>query len=256
MAKFDEYKNRYEHVRFERQDGILEIAIHRKGGSALWEGFEGGIHDQLGEAFYMAGRDRENKVVIITGTGDAFCETMDMGDGSQVGGMTPRFWDRITREGKDLLVNLMEIDCPVIGAVNGNAFIHAELLTLSDIVIAAEGAKFADKAHSPGGVPPTDGVHVVWPMLLGPNRARHFLLMGAEIDAAEAQRIGFVAEVVPKDKVRARAWEIARELAKKPTLMLRNSRIALTHHIKRRLQDDLGYGLTLEGMAVMPPYEG
>jgi enoyl-CoA hydratase/carnithine racemase len=250
MARFEEYKDRFKYVRLERQDGILELTIHRDGGSALWEGNRGGIHDEVGQAFQLIARDPDTKVVIITGAGDVFCTQMDPSRGDEP--MDQMFWDRIYREGKDLLMNLLDIEVPVIGALNGDAFIHAELVALSDIVIAAEGARMADKAHAPNGVTPADGVHVIWPMLLGPNRGRHFLLTGAEIDAAEAQRLGVVAEVTPKAKVRERAWEIARELAQKPTLMLRYSRVAMTLDLKRRLLNDLGYGLALEALAARP----
>jgi enoyl-CoA hydratase/carnithine racemase len=251
MIKFEDYKDKFKYVRLERQEGVLELTIHRNGGPAQWEGSLGGIHDELGEAFYLVGRDRETKVVIITGAGDAFCAQMDYsGFGPEPS--QSNFWHRIYKEGKDLLMNLLDIEVPVIGAVNGDAFIHAELVVLSDIVIAAEGARFADKAHAPNGVVPGDGVHVIWPMLLGPNRGRHFLLTGAEIDAAEAHRLGVVAEVVAKDKVRERAWAVARELAQKPHMMLRHSRAALTLELKRRLQADLGYGLMLEAMASVP----
>jgi enoyl-CoA hydratase/carnithine racemase len=251
MNRFADYKDRFKYVRLARQDGILEMTLHRDGGSALWEGNRGGIHDEVGEAFRLIGRDPETRVVIITGAGEVFCTQMDPSRGDDEP-MDQMFWDRIYREGKDLLMNLLDIEVPVIGAMNGDAFIHAELLALSDIVVAAEGARFADKAHAPNGVVPGDGVHVIWPMLLGPNRARHFLLTGAEIDAAEAQRLGVVAEVTPKAKVRERAWEIARELVKKPTLMLRYSRVAMTLDFKRRLLADLGYGLTLEALAARP----
>ena len=248
MIRFDDYKGRFKYVRLERTDGILEVTIHRNGGVAIWEAGERGIHYELGEAFYFIGRDSETKVMIFTGAGDAFIERMDMSAGQAA--MTSEFWFRMYKEGKDLLMNLLDIEVPIVGALNGNAFIHAELIALSDIIVAAEGAKLADKAHFVNGVPPADGVHVVWPMLLGPNRARHFLMTGAEIDAAEAQRLGIVAEVVPKIEVLKRARAIARDLAQKPPLMLRYSRAALTQDIKRRLLDDLGYGLALEGLGV------
>src|SRR5258705_280740 len=83
------------------------------------------------------------------------------------GSPNPDYWDRIYIEGKDLLMNLLDIPVPVIGAVNGPAFIHAELVTMSDIVIASDTAIFADLAHFPGGTVPSDGVHVWWEMLLG-----------------------------------------------------------------------------------------
>jgi enoyl-CoA hydratase/carnithine racemase len=187
-------------------------------------------------------------VVIFTGTGDEFLTRMDT---STIGDINTQYWARIHQEGKDLLQNLLEIEVPIIGAVNGPAFIHAELPTLSDIVIASDRASFADKAHGPGGVVPGDGVHVWWPMLLGPNRARHFLLTGDEIGAEEAKRLGFVAEVVPHARVLERAWEVARDLLAKPPLMLRFTRMAMTQHIKRRMLDDLSYGLMLEGMGIL-----
>jgi enoyl-CoA hydratase/carnithine racemase len=241
-------------VRLQLTEGILEVTIHRAGGAALWEGRPGGIHDELGRVFRLVARHPGVKVMILTGAGDAFCAKMDPDPPGEV--MDARWWDRIFREGRDLIMNLLDIEVPVIGAVNGDAFVHAELVVLSDIVVATEGSRFADKAHAVGGVVPSDGAHVVWPMLLGPNRARHFLLTGAEIDAHEAKRLGFVAEVVPPMRLRERAWEIARELAAKPRMMLRYSRIALTLEFKRRLLNDLGYGLALEGLATLDLISG
>jgi enoyl-CoA hydratase/carnithine racemase len=247
MPAFSTYKDKYRFIKLKREDGILEMAIHRGGGIAQWSFFHGGIHEELGEAFYQIGRDPENRVVIFTGTGDAFLTEYDFSEPDPEAGSSI-FWDRIYKEGKDLLMNLLDIEVPVIGAVNGPAFIHAELLTLSDIVLASDTAIFADKAHAPAGVVPGDGVHIWWPMLLGPNRGRHFLLTGQEIAASEAQALGFVAEVVAKDQLLARAWEIARELVVKPPMMLRYTRVAFVQHIKRRMLDDLGYGLQLEAM--------
>ena len=247
MAQLGSYQHLYKNLRLERRDGILQVTLHQQGGPALWTYAEpGDLHDQLGEAFYKIGRDADNRVVILTGTGDSFL--------TQLGpawphGPTAQDWDRIRREGRDLLMNLLDIEAPVIGAANGPATIHAELLTLSDIVLAADTACFADKAHAAGGVVPGDGVHVWWPMLLGFNRARHFLLTGQEISAAEARTLGFVAEVLPPQRLLPRAWEIATDLAAKPALMLRYTRLAFTQHIKRRMLDDLGYGLVMESAA-------
>jgi enoyl-CoA hydratase/carnithine racemase len=241
------YQNAYRNIRFMRADGILQMQIHHDGGEAVWTAEKGAIHEQLGDAFYRVGRDDENRIIILTGTGDAFLRNMDLSGGAP---LNTAQWARIFKEGRDLLQNLLEIDVPIIAAVNGPAFIHAEIPTLSDIVIASDTASFADKAHAPGGVVPADGVHVWWQMLLGPNRARHFLLTGSEIPAEEARTLGFVAEVVPQDRVLARAWEVARELVQKPPLMLRYSRVAMVQRIKRHMLDDLGYGLMLEGMGI------
>ena len=253
MAKLAEYQNRFKFIRLRREDGILEMAIHKGGANALWGFGEGGIHEELGEVFYQVGRDRENRVVIFTGTGDVFLQDFDFSGVTGPIAPTPSFWDRIYKEGKDLIQNLLEIEVPVIGAVNGNAFIHSELIVLSDIVLAAEHARFADKAHFPMGAVPGDGVQLAWSMLLGPNRSRYFLLTGGEIDAREAQRLGVVAEVLPATSLLPRAWALARELATKSDLTLRYTRAAITLDLKRRMANDLGYGLVLEGLAMMTP---
>lgn len=250
MAKFETYKDKYRFVRMERDAGVLEITIHKDGGAAQWSAFPGGIHDELGQAFYDVGRDAENRVVILTGAGDEFLTEVDWSEPDPDFGK-PEYWDRLYKEGKDLLMNLLDIDVPVIGACNGPAFIHAELLTMSDIVLASETAAFADKAHAPNYTVPGDGVHVWWQMLLGPNRGRHFLLTGAEIGAQEAKTLGVVAEVLPAEELLPRAREIARGFAALPTGMLRGTRTSFVQHIKRRMLDDLGFGLQAEGMGVL-----
>jgi enoyl-CoA hydratase/carnithine racemase len=88
-------------------------------------------------------------------------------------------------------------------------------------------------------------------MLLGPNRARYFLLTGQVLDARAALELGLVAEVLPKGKVLERAWEHARAIAAKPEVLVRHTRAVLTEHIKRRLQEELGYGLYNECLAMM-----
>lgn len=246
MSDFAQYSNQHRNIAFERRDGILQIRLHTEGMPLKWGAVRGSIHDQLGEAFYQVGRDPLNEVVILTGTGDVFCTEFNMDELPADSG-SDQGWYRIVREGKDLLMNLLDIDAPVIGAVNGPAHCHAELLTLSDIVLAAEHASFADLAHYPSSTVPGDGVHVLWPMLLGPNRGRYFLMMGEQIGAAEAKTLGIVGEVLPKDRLLPRAWEIAYMLKQKPLRVLRNTRIALTQRLKKNLLDELGLGLQLEG---------
>ncbi|TAL04832.1 MAG: enoyl-CoA hydratase/isomerase family protein [Rhodospirillaceae bacterium] len=251
MTRLADYQNRFKFIRFRREDGILEMAIHRDGGTALWDFGETGIHKELGDAFYEVAHDRDNKVVIFTGTGDTFLDSLDYGDPTGSIALTPQFADRLYKEGKDLLHNLLDVEVPVIAAINGNAYIHSELPVMADIVIMADHARIADKVHFQGGAVPGDGVHVIWPMLLGPNRGRYFLITGQELDAQEALRLGVVGEVLPGDKLMKRAWDLARDIMQKPELVRRYTRVALTQHLKRRLLDDLGYGLMVESLAMM-----
>jgi enoyl-CoA hydratase/carnithine racemase len=245
MIKFDDYREKYSHIRMERQDGILQITLHTDGGVLKWSGPS---HEQLGYAFADIARDHENRVVIMTGTGDAFCAEIDM---SGIGRFTPEMWDHVYKDGKHLLMNLLDIEVPIIAAVNGPALIHAEIAVLSDVVIASENTEFQDAPHFPSGLVPGDGVHIVWPLLLGINRGRYFLLTGQKLSAREAQTLGVVNEVVPREQLLSRAREIAGEIVKRPTLATRYARVALTQQLKRAMLDNLGYGLALEGLGAL-----
>jgi len=145
---------------------------------------------------------------------------------------------------------MLAIDVPMISAVNGPAVRHAELPVMCDIVLASETATFQDSAHYTGGLVPGDGVHVVFPMVMGLNRGRYFLLTGQVLDAAEALEVGLVNEVLPKDKLMPRAWELAAKIMEQPELNRRYSRILLTEDLRRRMHEYLPYGLALEGLCI------
>jgi len=98
---------------------------------------------------------------------------------------------------------------------------------------------------------PGDGVQSIWPMLLGPNRGRYFLMTGQEIRATEALALGLVGEVLAPDALMPRAREIARTIVARPALANRYTRILLTRDIKARLARELDQGLAMEGLAIL-----
>ena len=157
MTELADYASKYETVSVQREDGILQVTFHTGDGSLLWGE---AAHRELGYAFADIGADPDNKVVILTGTGDDYCADFEPNRPTR---RMPKDWDKTYWEGKRLLTNLLEIEVPVIGAVNGPATIHAEIPVMSDIVLASETATFQDAPHFPRGVVPGDGVHVVWP---------------------------------------------------------------------------------------------
>lgn len=246
--QFDDYATKYTSIGFEREGGVLTLTMHTRGGPAMWGMSLTSLHAELPNAFLDIARDPENKVVILTGTGDAFLTTFDR-EGMFHETSQAEMWPRIYEEGVGLLNNLLAIPVPVIGAVNGPALIHAELLILSDIVLAADHAEFADLAHVPGKTVPGDGVHVIWPMLLGPNRGRYFLLTGERIGAAEAKRLGVVGEVLPAADLLPRARALAAQLAQLPTPMLRYTRQVLVHDLRCRMMGGLASGLAHEALS-------
>lgn len=241
-TKFEDYSQKYQNVRMERRGGIVQLTLHTNGGSMVWDESP---HRELAYAFTDVGADPENKVVIITGAGDDFC-TQIVADAWDL--TAPRKWDKVYWEGKRLIQNLLDIEVPIISAINGPATIHSELVVLNDVVLASDTTYFQDAAHFAFfNAVPGDGVHVVWPLLLGLNRGRYFLLTGQKLTAHEAKELGVVGEVLPKDKLLPRAWELAEEMAVKPVLALRYTRVALTIRLKRLMQEAVGYGLALEG---------
>ncbi|TGR17939.1 MULTISPECIES: enoyl-CoA hydratase/isomerase family protein [unclassified Mesorhizobium] len=249
MSKFSDYSTKYENVQMERQDGLIVVTLHTNGDSLRWSLV---AHRELPEAFHDIGGDPENRVMILTGVGDEFSGPQAT-KGSTLFPSRPsaQLMDTIQWEGRRLLLNLLDIEIPVIGVVNGPAWRHSEIPLMSDIVLASETAAFQDSAHFMSDLVPGDGVHVIYPLLLGTNRGRHFLLTGKILDAREALEFGLVAEVLPADKLRARAEEIAADLITRPNLLLRYTRLLLTQDLKRRLNELLGYGLALESMALM-----
>jgi enoyl-CoA hydratase/carnithine racemase len=251
--RLDQYKDRYENIELYRtDDGVLVMRFHTGGGPLVWSAL---AHEELGYCFTDVGADRDNKVVVMTGTGADWCADINAGS-FKLG--TAGDWDLTFYDGRRLLNNLLDIEVPVISAINGPARIHPEIPVMSDIVIASENTVFQDAPHFMSGIVPGDGAHIVWPHLLGPNRGRYFLIMGQEIDARQALDWGVVSEVVPADQLKARTMEIASMIAAKPTLTRRYTRVALTQRYKRLMHEGLSLGLGLEALAATDalPSEG
>ena len=255
-SRFSEYKDRYANYRFQlSEEGILLMQCHTDGGSLVWDWK---AHDEMSDAFADIAGDREIKVLIHTGTGENY--NANWGGPGHASAHQPVYLAMDGQEGllsldekawygRMLIENLLAVDVPMISAVNGPCNIHSEVPLLGDIVIASEDAYFQDLAHFPRGMVPGDGQHVIWPAIVGRNRARYMLLTGKKLGAREALEWGAVNEVLPKDRLLDRARELARELAKRPPLTLRYTRMLFTQDLKRAFLDELGHGIARETYA-------
>ena len=151
-----------------------------------------------------------------------------------------------------LVHSLLDIEVPIIAAVNGPAKRHADLALMSDIVIAADDVTFEDTAHfQNGSIVPGDGINVVYTLLMGLNRARYLMLTGQVLGAKEAKELGLVAELMPREKLLPRAWELARQLAKKSDMLLRYTRKVLTHPLRRAIDDGMQFNLAMEALSTL-----
>jgi enoyl-CoA hydratase/carnithine racemase len=244
MNRFDTYRDSFPNARLTRsQTGVLEVALHTEGGILV---FNGHTHEQFVDLFHAIASDPDNRVVILTGSGAAFMESISP-EGFDF--FTPQGFDKIYREGKKVLMNILDIEVPLIAAVNGPVRLHSEYILLSDIVLATPSTVFQDKPHFDFGIAPGDGVNLLWPEVIGSIRGRYFLLTRQELDAQTAKEWGVINEIVPADKLLARAREIAEGLAKLPPLTTRYTRIALTQKLRRIIDEGIGYGLALEGIS-------
>ena len=238
------YADDFATIRFERRDGILQMTLHTDGGPLRWGAAP--VQD-LQQAFAAVAADPENRVVILTGAGDEF--NGPKGSPETFPQATARGWESAHWNVRRLLWNLLDIEAPVIAAINGPVWRHAETPLLSDIVLASETTVFQDSGHFVNGLVPADGMHLVMPLVMGINRARYFMLTGQEIDARQALELGMVNEVLPPDRVLPRAWELAGQLVRQSPLVTRYTRVAFTHTIRQLLVANQGYGILLEGMA-------
>ncbi len=244
MSKFEDYRDRFPNAVLSRKEnGVLSIRLHTKNDKLV---FDGHAHEQFVDLFHAVGEDRDNRVVILTGSGNAFMDAISP-EGFDF--FTPQGYDKILREGRKVLSNILDIEVPMITALNGPVLLHSEYALLTDIILATPETVFQDKPHFDFGIVPGDGVNLLWPEVLGSIRGRYFILTRQVLDAATAKSWGVVNEILPPDRLLARAHEIADGIAALPPLTSRYTRIALTQRLRRIIDEGTGYGLALEGIS-------
>jgi enoyl-CoA hydratase/carnithine racemase len=251
--EFVDYQDRFSWARLERDEGgILLCTLNTDGDTLTINSFWKTVHREIGDFFYALASDRETRAIILTGTGDNFIEpppafTREQAEENHF--HSSESWDVISREANALIMRHLEIPVPMIGVLNGPAPYHAELAVMCDVVLAADDSYVSDAVHFLVGNVPGDGVHVIWNALLGPNRARYFLITGEKIYADEARRLGVVHEVMPASELLERAYEHARMLTQtiSPSV-LRSTRMLLTQPLRQAAVANLDFGLALEGL--------
>jgi enoyl-CoA hydratase/carnithine racemase len=231
---FDDYRERYkESFVLKRKDGIIEVRAHSDNGPASWTP---AIHQGWCQLFTIIGNDPENEVLIITGTGDKWIAELDeefMKYVETVLRQNPAAWVKASYDGvymaDALLTNLIwDIHIPTIGVINGPAPGHTEFPLACDLTLCAEDAAFQDP-HFVSNVVPGDGQFSILQKLLGDKRANYAVYMGTSIDAETALDLGVVNEVLPRERLLPRAWEIAAKIMEKDRYVRR-----LTHDLMRQ----------------------
>jgi enoyl-CoA hydratase/carnithine racemase len=232
-----------------RSGGILQLTLHSAGESFV---FNRSAQHEFGELFHRIRRDTENRVLIVAGTGADFCASFDNEAVAELLTRDPSAgWHIMRADATAMLEEFVALDLPVISVVNGPARCHSELPLVADVVLASTTAVFQDATHMLGGMPPADGVQLVWNNLLGLNRGRYHLLTGAEISAEQALAWGMVAELHEPGGLLPRAWELAAKWAKWPRHLLSMWRATYMSELRRHVAEQLYQGLSYEGLAVV-----
>jgi enoyl-CoA hydratase len=171
----------------------------------------GDLISALYQALLEADGDDGVRALVITGADPAFCAGVDLKQAAAEGrGYFNRFHE------EHCILQVSQVAKPVIGAINGAAFTGGLELALGcDFLIASERAVFAD-THIRVGVLPGGGMTARLPQLIGSGWARRMSMTSEVVDAARAERIGLVTEVVAHERLLERAVEIATGIAELP----------------------------------------
>lgn len=244
----------YEHIKIEIKDRIATVSLNRP--DAL-NAVTTRMHHELENVWVDLASDRDVNAIVLTGAGRAFCVGADL-RGVNAGELTKpqskrhRF-DRggiQAANGRRIIENMLDVEQPIIGAINGDAIgLGATLALLCDIIVVSEKARFAD-THVKIGIVAGDGGAVIWPLLIGPHRAKEFLMRGHVITGAEAGRIGMVNYAVAPEEVMTKAGALAQELADGPTWAIRWSKLAVNKWLKEQANLIMDTGLAYEMMTM------
>ena len=246
--KFAEYREFFKDffTMSRRDDGVLLVKAHTAGGPVQLSVQN---HRALGQLLKVVGADPDNEILLLTGTGDEFMMRSDP-DGFALEQEDLDYWayEYAYKDGRinvSALVNDLEI--PTIGLLNGPGF-HTEIVLMCDISLAAEGATVFDLHYDIGSVP-ADGIHNAFQELLGVKRAAYALLTGEAITARQALEWGMVNEVVPRERLIERAYQIADHIMTQPRTVRRLTAQIVRRPWKQRIVNDLdgGFGIQMFG---------
>ncbi|MDO8434594.1 MAG: enoyl-CoA hydratase-related protein [Candidatus Binatus sp.] len=243
----------YEFLKVDVAERVATITINRPD---RLNAVHNELHHELEQIWLDVRSDQDVNAIILTGAGRAFCAGGDvkgMAGGTLAGGTGKAGKGRgrgpiAASNGRRVVENMLDVEQPIIGAINGDAIgLGATLALLCDITVVSEKARFAD-THVKVGIVAGDGGAVIWPLLIGPNRAKEFLMRGNFINGAEAGRIGMVNYAVEPEQVMPKARELAQELADGPTLAIRWSKLAVNKWLKQQANLILDASLAYEMM--------
>ena len=243
-----------QHVTLHVHDGVGLIRLNRP---EKMNAIGALTRQQLGDAIKQAERDESIRVVVLTGSGRAFCSGADVTEMVSGGGMrTPEDVGNVLRnEYMPMLTRLRTMPKPVIAAMNGPAVgIGASYALACDIRIAVPEAYILE-AFVNIGLAPDGGVSWLLPRLAGTGVAYEMFFTGKPLSAADAHRLGVINRLVPADRLEAEVRELASHLVSQPRQAMAGAKRAVNHALDSSYEDALEFESYLqEAQAASPEF--
>ncbi len=221
--------SQYEALKVDLENGLIRISINRP--EAL-NAINEQLHNELTDVISKIDRDRNVDVAILTSEGRAFCAGGDLNWLLRIHGNAAEASELI-RNDRRLQTAFLELEKPIIARVTGAAVgLGCSLALYCDFVYADPSARFADP-HVSVGLVAGDGGAVLWPQLVGPIRAKRYLLTGDAIKAEDAADMGLITEVVPAEELDATVNTMAERLLKGPKHAIRFTKASVNAGLKQ-----------------------
>lgn len=226
----------FENLIFKKEDGVAIITINRP---KVRNALDTRTFEELSEAFDECRIDPEIRAVVLTGVESSFSAGIDL---TMFLNRKPGQRAAVGVDSQRMVNSIEELRKPVIAAINGYAFgAGLEVALACDIRIASDSAILGD-LHARIGLIPDFGGTQRLPRIVGIAKAKEIIFTGDTMDAKEAERIGLVNRVIPKEKFESEVMALAKRLAKGPTVALGLAKMALN----RSMETDIRTGMELE----------
>ena len=238
----------YEYLKIEVADRVATVTINRPDQR---NAVHAALHHEFEQIWLDLAQDRDVNAILLTGAGKAFSVGGDLTSRDKPTKSKGRGGRGIVMaDGRRVIENLLDVEQPIVAAINGDAFgFAANVALLCDVTVAAETAKLAD-THVSIGVVAGDGGAVIWPLLIGPNRAKELLMLGDSLTGADAAQIGLVNYAVPEAEVLPKARELVQRLADGPKWAIRWSKLAVNKWLKQQANLIMDAGLAYEAVTL------
>jgi enoyl-CoA hydratase len=232
----------WETIRFHRDGDVLVVTIDHP--RSELNAVDATLHHELAALWRGLRRERTARAVLLTGAGRAFCAGGDLAWFPEL--RTSEALDALRLDARQMIWDLLDVELPVVCALNGHAMgLGASMALLCDLSVASADARIGDP-HVRVGLVAGDGGTVIWPLVLGPARAKEHLLLGDPLSAVDAERLGLVNRVVAADEVQATALDLARRLAAGPLLAVRATKLAVNQQLRAALLTSFDTATALE----------